>query len=239
MQSGGDRGLTTAEVAERVADGRVNRVDAGTGRTVGEILRANLVTPVNAIMVTLFVVIVAAGYPRDGLFVGVVVSNVVIGVWQELKARRELHRLAVLNAASATAGEHAGGDTDPRLERVLEALGAIANSDPDPNPTMLALRTALPAGDWTLVASRPFSSATKWSATQFAGHGAFYLGLPRSCSPATTPFSIGFAPRANAATGSWAWRTATPNSATTSRPMPCRWPSSCSRTTSGPTHPRS
>ena len=92
-------GLTSADVADRIAAGRVNRTSGGTGRSVGQILRANLLTPVNTIMIVLFVLILVAGYPRDGLFVGVVVTNVVIGAAQELRARRELRRLEVLNAA--------------------------------------------------------------------------------------------------------------------------------------------
>ena len=47
-------GLTTAEVAERVADGRVNDVPDAPVRTTGEILRANVLTPINAIMGALF-----------------------------------------------------------------------------------------------------------------------------------------------------------------------------------------
>jgi cation-transporting P-type ATPase E len=94
-------GLSATEVAERIADGRVNKRPAGPTRTLGQILRANILNPVNAIMLTLFVVIMAAGFPSDGLFVGVVVSNAVIGIAQELKARRELRRLEVLNAPTA------------------------------------------------------------------------------------------------------------------------------------------
>ncbi|CAN5535094.1 HAD-IC family P-type ATPase [soil metagenome] len=95
------RGLTAAEVADRVADGRVNERPPGPTRTLRQILRANVFNPVNAIMLTLFALIVVAGYPRDGLFVGVVISNAVIGIGQELKARRELRRLEVLNAPIA------------------------------------------------------------------------------------------------------------------------------------------
>ena len=46
-----ERGLSAREVEERVADGRVNRVDSGTERSLLGILRANVLTPVNAIMV--------------------------------------------------------------------------------------------------------------------------------------------------------------------------------------------
>lgn len=95
-------GLTAAEVADRVATGRTNHTTAHTERTVGQIMRANIFTPVNGIMVTLFVLIIAAGYWRDALFIGVVVSNSVIGIVQELSARRELARLRVLSAPRAS-----------------------------------------------------------------------------------------------------------------------------------------
>ncbi len=91
-------GLTAAEVAQRVAEGRVNERPPGPTRTLGQILRANVFNPVNAIMLTLFGTILIAGFPRDGLFVGVVLSNTIIGIGQELKARHELRKLEVLNA---------------------------------------------------------------------------------------------------------------------------------------------
>ncbi|MCY3561184.1 MAG: HAD-IC family P-type ATPase [bacterium] len=94
-------GLTAAEVAQRVAAGRVNDVPDAPVRTLGEIIRANVFTPVNAILLTLLVLILVAGAPGDALFVGVVVSNSIIGIAQELRARRELRRLAVLSAPRA------------------------------------------------------------------------------------------------------------------------------------------
>jgi cation-transporting ATPase E len=97
------RGLSAAEVAERVRAGKVNAVPAAPVRTLGEIARANVLTPVNAIIGTLFVLILVAGYPQDGLFIGVIVSNTVIGIVQELRARNELHKLELLNAPRARA----------------------------------------------------------------------------------------------------------------------------------------
>ena len=94
-------GLTAAEVAQRVADGRVNDVPDAPVRTTRQILRANVLTPVNAIMGTLLVLILVAGHPSDALFAGVIVSNSVIGVVQELRARRTLAALAVLSAPKA------------------------------------------------------------------------------------------------------------------------------------------
>ncbi len=95
------RGLTSDQVAERVAAERTNRVPDAPVRTLPQILRANVFSPVNGIMLALFAAILVAGFPRDGLFVGVVVSNAVIGVAQEIRAKRELDKLAVLSAPKA------------------------------------------------------------------------------------------------------------------------------------------
>ena len=94
-------GLSAAEVEQRRQEGRTNDVPDAPVRTVGQIVRNNVLTPVNAIIGSMFVLIMVAGFPADALFAGVVVSNSVIGIAQELKARRTLHRLAVLSAPRA------------------------------------------------------------------------------------------------------------------------------------------
>ncbi len=95
-------GLTDAEVADRIAAGQVNVTPDPPGRSFGQIVAANVFTVVNAIMLTLFVLVLVSGNPRDGLFVGVVISNSVIGVVQEVRARRELKRLEVVTEPRAT-----------------------------------------------------------------------------------------------------------------------------------------
>ena len=95
------KGLSAAEVDQRRLEGRTNDVPDAPVRTVGQIVRANVLTPVNAIIGSMFVLIMVAGYPADALFAGVVVSNSVIGIAQELRARRTLHKLAVLSAPRA------------------------------------------------------------------------------------------------------------------------------------------
>ena len=99
--SGEPAGLSTAEVEQRRREGRTNDVPDAPVRTVGEIVRNNVLTPVNAIIGSMFALIMVAGFPADALFAGVVVSNSVIGIAQELKARRTLHKLAVLSAPRA------------------------------------------------------------------------------------------------------------------------------------------
>jgi len=96
-----DDGLTAAEVAERVAAGRTNAVDSRSSRSVPQIIRANVFTPFNGLLFVLFLVILATGRWQNGLFGLVIVANTAIGVIQEVRAKRTLDRLAVLNAPHA------------------------------------------------------------------------------------------------------------------------------------------
>ncbi|HEY0166668.1 MAG TPA: HAD-IC family P-type ATPase [Jatrophihabitans sp.] len=94
-------GLSGAEVAERVARGQANVTDSRTSRTIGEIVRSNVLTVFNALLVTLFVVILFTGRWQNGLFGLVIIANAAIGIVQESRAKRTLDRLAVLNAPHA------------------------------------------------------------------------------------------------------------------------------------------
>ena len=83
------------------AAGLVNRADQRTSRSLVEIARANLLTRFNAILGTMFVLILVFGAPQDGLFGFVLVANAVLGIGQEWRAKRTLDRLAVLSAPRA------------------------------------------------------------------------------------------------------------------------------------------
>ena len=115
-------GLSVAEVADRVAAGQVNITPEPPGRSFGQIVAANVFTVVNAIMLTLFVLVLVSGNPRDALFVGVVVSNSVIGVVQEVRARRELKRLEVVTEPHAIVIRDGVGVEIPSDEIVLDDL---------------------------------------------------------------------------------------------------------------------
>jgi cation-transporting ATPase E len=92
-------GLTAAQVAERVAAGRTNDVPSRASRSIGEIVRANVLTRFNAIVGVLFAVILVIGPIQDGLFGFVIIINTLIGIVQELRAKRTLERLAIVGEA--------------------------------------------------------------------------------------------------------------------------------------------
>src|SRR2546423_9948750 len=95
------RGLSSAEVAERVARGRVNDVPAAPTRTVAQIVRANVLTRFNALLGGMLAIILVVGPLQDALFGFVLIGNALIGVVQELRAKRTLDRLTLLTAPRA------------------------------------------------------------------------------------------------------------------------------------------
>ena len=94
-------GLSAADVNQRIAAGAVNRVSTGPTRTVAEIVRANVFTVFNLLLSVLLVVVLFVAPPQDGLFGVVLISNALIGIIQELRAKRTLDRLALLSAPKA------------------------------------------------------------------------------------------------------------------------------------------
>ncbi len=94
-------GLSSAEVAERRSRGLANTGTERASRSVAEILRANILTRFNFILGTLLAVILVVGEPQDALFGLVLVANAMIGIAQEIRAKRTLDRLAVLSAPRA------------------------------------------------------------------------------------------------------------------------------------------
>jgi cation-transporting ATPase E len=94
-------GLTSAEVDERVAKGLVNDVPEAPTRTLAEIVRANVLTPFNFLLGSLLVVILVVGPLQDALFGLVLVANTLVGIVQEVRAKRTLERLAVIGAPTA------------------------------------------------------------------------------------------------------------------------------------------
>ncbi|THA55821.1 HAD-IC family P-type ATPase [Streptomyces sp. A1136] len=92
-------GLSTAEVAERVARGDVNDVPVRSSRSTSEIVRANVFTRFNAIIGVLWLIMLFVAPIQDSLFGFVIIANTGIGIIQELRAKKTLDGLAVIGEA--------------------------------------------------------------------------------------------------------------------------------------------
>jgi cation-transporting ATPase E len=122
-------GLSHAQVAERIAAGQVNDPGRQPTRTVGQILVANIATRFNAILGLLFVVIAIVGPLQDGLFGLVLVANGGVGIVQELRAKRILDRLTVLNVPTAAVLRDGVVRQIPAAEVVLDDVFELQAGD--------------------------------------------------------------------------------------------------------------
>jgi len=110
-------GLTEVEAARRLNErGRTPRPP--TSRSYASIIRANSVTVPNGILLLFGVLEIAFASWRDALFLGILVSNIVIGSFQEIRSKRALDRLAALVAPMALV-ERDGVDRRVPVEDVV------------------------------------------------------------------------------------------------------------------------
>jgi len=128
--------LTDAQVAERVAAGQVNHVRRASSRSLGAILRANVLTLFNLILAIAAVLVLATGSWPDAVFAFVMVVNAGIGIATEYRAKRTLDRLSLLTESPARvrratpAGTH---DVDvPLADIVLDDHLLLATGDQVP-----------------------------------------------------------------------------------------------------------
>ena len=125
----GERGLSAAEVTERVARGAVNRVKDRTSRSVASIVRENVLTLFNAIIVGASVIVLLFGDLRDGIFGGVMIINAVIGIVSELRAKRTLDSLAIVDAPQASVLRDGTLSVIPARDVVLDDVIELALGD--------------------------------------------------------------------------------------------------------------
>lgn len=91
-------GLTSEEVRERIDNGQTNHTDISTQKTVGQIVKSNLLTYFNLIFLILTVLLCIVGSFRNLTFLPVIIGNTVIGIFQELRAKKTLDKMSMLNA---------------------------------------------------------------------------------------------------------------------------------------------
>ncbi len=125
-------GLSSAEVASRVADGKVNVTSDTSSRSLWEIIRGNLFTLFNAILGVALVVVLSVGAWKDAVFGFVLLFNALIGGVTEYRAKRTLDRLAILNAAEVTVVRDGSGHRVPTSEVVLDDVMRLTLGDQVP-----------------------------------------------------------------------------------------------------------
>lgn len=98
-----EHGLSSAEVAERKASNLNRAQPPQTSRSYKQIVRQNLLTFLNLTLAIIGAVLISMGLYRDAFFAtGLVIINALVGIIQEVIAKRRLDQIALLNRATAT-----------------------------------------------------------------------------------------------------------------------------------------
>jgi magnesium-transporting ATPase (P-type) len=121
-------GLSEAEAAGRLAQrGRSSSSDSS--RSYASIVRANVLTVFNLILAAFGIVTLVFGDWRDALFLAIIVANAVVGITQEVKAKRALDRLSLLVAPHASVRRDGATRQVPVSEVVTDDLVLLAPGD--------------------------------------------------------------------------------------------------------------
>lgn len=118
MPTVAETGLTAAEVNARVEAGEVNKVKTSTSRSVKDIVRANVFTLFNGIILAAMVLVLVTGSWRDAVFGFVILINTGIGIVTELRAKRTLDRLSILVASNFLVRRD-GADVEVAHDRIV------------------------------------------------------------------------------------------------------------------------
>ena len=89
-------GLTNEEVQERIAQGQVNNNENPNTRTYKQIILENTLTFFNFLNLVLLVLVLLVGSYKNSMFVGIIFINTVIGIIQEIRAKKTIDKLAIL-----------------------------------------------------------------------------------------------------------------------------------------------
>lgn len=122
-------GLTAAEVNARIEAGKINIADDSSDRTTGKIIRDNLLTYFNLIFLVITVLLCIAGAFRDLTFLPIVIGNILIGIVQELRAKKTLDKMKILNAGHAVVIREGKRQKVTAEELVIDDLIWLSSGD--------------------------------------------------------------------------------------------------------------
>lgn len=122
-------GLTSAEVQKRIDKGQVNTSDSHISKTTAEIVRCHTLTYFNFLNLFLGVLVIISGQFKNLTFLGVIICNSVIGIFQELKVKKLIDNLAVITASKARVCRDGKFKNIPIEDLVMDDLVSVENGN--------------------------------------------------------------------------------------------------------------
>ena len=95
------QGLMPQQVEQRMAQGLHNGDSGVKSKTEGQIIWENVFTFFNLLNFALALAVILVGSPRSALFMGVIISNIVIGSFQGIRAKHTIDKLSLISSPKA------------------------------------------------------------------------------------------------------------------------------------------
>ena len=125
-------GLTDEQVNQRIEEGRVNVDENPNTRTYKQIIRENTLTFFNFLNLVLLILVLMVGSYRNAFFVMIIVINTLIGIAQEIRAKKTIDKLAILTARKSVVIREGKKWTVPTEELVLDDIVCLKSGDQVP-----------------------------------------------------------------------------------------------------------
>ena len=125
-------GLTDEQVNERIEQGKVNADENPNTRTYKQIVRENTLTFFNFLNLVLLILVLMVGSYKNAFFVGIIIINTLIGIAQEIRAKKTIDKLAILTAKKSIVIREGKKWTVPTEDLVLEDLVCLKTGDQVP-----------------------------------------------------------------------------------------------------------
>ncbi|HJB16260.1 MAG TPA: cation-translocating P-type ATPase [Candidatus Blautia excrementipullorum] len=125
-------GLTDEQVNQRIEEGKVNVDENPNTRTYKQIIRENTLTFFNLLNLVLLILVLMVGSYRNAFFVMIIVINTLIGIIQEIRAKKTIDKLAILTARKSVVIREGKKWTVPTEELVLDDIVCLKSGDQVP-----------------------------------------------------------------------------------------------------------
>ena len=125
-------GLTDEQVNERIEQGKVNADENPNTRTYKQIVRENTLTFFNFLNLVLLILVLMVGSYKNAFFVGIIIINTLIGIAQEIRAKKTIDKLAILTAKKSIVIREEKKWTVPTEDLVLDDLVCLKTGDQVP-----------------------------------------------------------------------------------------------------------
>ena len=125
-------GLTEEQVKERIEAGQTNADENPNTRTYKQIVKENTLTFFNFLNLVLLVLVLMVGSFKNAFFVCIIIINTLIGIAQEIRAKKTIDKLAILTAKKSIVLREGKKWTVPTEELVLDDIVCLKTGDQVP-----------------------------------------------------------------------------------------------------------